>query len=120
MGNLQKIFDIVYNGLKSQCFQQSGGICGVDCMYRYHGKKCAAGWLIDDEYYSPELENNNSNSQKVASAIERSLNKLGLVYDAQVEQMIRRLQTAHDLFEGSAMETQIIKTGKEFGVECPG
>lgn len=53
--NNQEIFNIVWNGLKSQGFEQSmmnHYLWGETCAYRGdNGCKCAAGWLIPDEEY---------------------------------------------------------------------
>lgn len=52
----QEIFDIAYRGLASQGFEQSSSSDGK-CFYRGpNGRKCAIGWLISEEDYSPEFE----------------------------------------------------------------
>lgn len=49
-----------------------------ECMYRSINRntdkdtKCAAGWLIADDYYDPQFEGHNSNSNEVIHAISRS------------------------------------------------
>lgn len=48
----QEIFNTVWNGLKSQGFEQSLSENDAVCMYRgVNGKKCAAGWIVPDEVY---------------------------------------------------------------------
>lgn len=56
--NNQEIFDIVWNGLKSQKFERSMAVPSfslgpMTCAYRgENGRKCAAGWLISDKEHS--------------------------------------------------------------------
>lgn len=58
--NLQETFDTVVNHLRSQ--NGKSRILTTDreiCLYRSpEGLKCAAGCLIPDEYYVPEMERN--------------------------------------------------------------
>jgi hypothetical protein len=62
--HLQAAFNIVVAGLASQGFERSlanlsapNGGTFEGCAYRgEHGRRCAAGWLIKDEHYSPDLE----------------------------------------------------------------
>jgi len=52
--NLQEVYDTAVAGLASQNFQPSYTII---CSYRgLEGHKCAIGWCIPDEIYSPEME----------------------------------------------------------------
>lgn len=52
----QEIFDIAYRGLASQGFKRSKD--GGACAYRdSNGRKCAIGWLIPDDKYTPYIEN---------------------------------------------------------------
>lgn len=53
--NLQKMFDDIWNGLKSQNFNRSVTAVG-GCMYRHDGMKCAAGHIIPDNLYDSEME----------------------------------------------------------------
>lgn len=51
----QEIFDAAYKGLASQGFVRS--LADVGCAYRgAEGRRCAIGFLITDEKYSPGLE----------------------------------------------------------------
>lgn len=55
MRRRQEIFDAAYKGLASQGFVRS--LAEVGCAYRgAEGRRCAIGFLIPDEKYSPELE----------------------------------------------------------------
>lgn len=52
---MQEAFDRSIEGIVSQGFEQS--CFDFDCAYRgKHGRKCAIGWLIPDEEYSPSIE----------------------------------------------------------------
>lgn len=51
----QEVFNIVVRGLASQQWEKSKTAYG--CAYRgEHGRKCAGGWLIPDECYTPRME----------------------------------------------------------------
>lgn len=58
--NHQEIFNIVWNGMKSQNFEASGEYIGeriksfVPLYHSSDGKKCTVGWLIPDEIYVRE------------------------------------------------------------------
>lgn len=54
----QETFNLVVKGLAAQGFEQAKGPYeSSDCMYRDDkGRKCAAGQLIPDEIYDPEME----------------------------------------------------------------
>ena len=63
------------------------------CMYRGdNGNKCAAGCLIKDEFYKPELENISASSDVVHFAISQSIGDYGSTADI----MILHLQSIHD------------------------
>jgi len=56
----QEIFDKAAVGLLTQ---KEKSINGLTCLYRgFNGKKCAAGFCIDDSEYKPEMERNNISS----------------------------------------------------------
>ena len=45
-------------GVRSETHDTDAGIEGMTCLYRGpNGTKCAAGILISDEVYDPEMEN---------------------------------------------------------------
>ena len=88
----QEVFDKVYNGLVEQ------GTFSVDmekeeCRYRSpNGYKCAAGMLIADEYYTPDIEGLGAQHGIVKGILELSgvsPHDIGLVCD---------LQEVHDAF----------------------
>lgn len=53
--NKQEIFNIIWNGLKSQKFKQSSDGNG-SCLYRNGKLKCAIGHLIPDHVYEDSME----------------------------------------------------------------
>jgi hypothetical protein len=58
----ERAFEIVTNGLASQRWEKSwapsiNSHLGMDCKLRSpDGKKCALGWLIPDEKYTPDMD----------------------------------------------------------------
>lgn len=88
----QEVFDKVYKHLLTQ--NKKSIIVdakGDFCAYRgVGGTMCAAGCLILDEHYTPELENKLVNSSEVKSALFSS----GVPTDCL--DMVSRLQTIHD------------------------
>lgn len=51
----QEMFDAAYIGLASQGFIRS--MSNQGCAYRGdEGRRCAIGWIMPDEAYSPDLE----------------------------------------------------------------
>lgn len=104
----QELFNIAWRGLKSQGFQQSvlrnedgtpkmytswTGEETAICAYRDpQGRKCAVGWMIPDEKYSPDLENRLASYETVRVAA-------GLVASNDWDeepQFARQLQHVHD------------------------
>ncbi len=87
--NEQEIFNKVYDH-----FVTKGQPRSIDdegsCLYRGpDGAKCAAGLLIPDSHYSPELENVCPGSER----IDKVLAELGL---AEHSLFLANLQTVHD------------------------
>lgn len=77
----QADFDAVLLGIR----QQGGpSVFGSACSYRGAGGfKCAAGWLIADEDYTPELEGRLAEMVPVLSAREdvRDISELQIIHD---------------------------------------
>lgn len=89
----QEVYDIVLFGLRKQgrasvfttmtVHRRAGA-----CAYRgTSGTKCAAGWLIPDEKYSPSMEGVSVNDPAVFAATGLLLGQRGLLL---------RLQCVHD------------------------
>lgn len=82
----QEIFNIVWNHFIVEEGHPSVGNDGL-CMYKGpNGERCAAGLLIPDEKYKPEMEGKSCNEEPVLQA---------LPFGASVS-FIRELQLAHD------------------------
>lgn len=110
----QEIFDQVVNGLRKQGKASTINCYGDDlltCVYRSlvdeDGKpeadslKCAAGMIIEDDEYSPEMEGVAIEYLVTYSFCPSSLkNKIGLHLD-----LIKSLQQAHDTVPFTGWET---------------
>lgn len=107
--NKQEMFDTAVLGILNQ-----GGISisedGI-CLYRNpNGRKCAAGFLIPDEYYYPDME------KKIFSALAFKLPD----YLQKHSNFIGILQSIHDGFKYKANYTlrDIQERYIKFGKEC--
>jgi hypothetical protein len=93
MATKQELFETVINHLAKQKAQALDD--NYDCAYRGEGDtKCAVGCLIDDEYYSEDLEGQGAHVLAVQLAVKHSV---GMVSD-QAFEMLNELQTFHDRF----------------------
>jgi hypothetical protein len=99
MVSLQNTFNTVVEHLRRQGRQS---IRGHSCLYRGpEGRKCAAGWLIPDDLYEPEMEgtlvstgtldSNGDERPDTLNAVSRVLRELG--HDLE---LVRHLQSVHD------------------------
>ena len=71
------------------------------CVYRDgKGGMCAVGVLIEDTYYSEDLEGNSVSNPDVTIAVAQSLDQDFLSSDQIL--LLRRLQNVHDDWEYSA------------------
>lgn len=127
----QELFNIAWNGIKSQGFQQSvlrnedgspkrthGGDGVVSCAYRDpQGRKCAVGWMIPDEYYHPALENKLASSPEVCKAA----GLVGGEWNGEPN-FARQLQAVHDSVESSTpegMEKNLREFALQHGLDIP-
>lgn len=102
----QEVFDQVKNHLLSQKAQSK-----MDdmCLYRNpNGLKCAAGCLIGDDEYVPEMDDRPSSGW-------RELVLEGLV-PKDHDTLIRRLQEVHDLYNVDGWSKKLELVAKEFGL----
>jgi len=84
------------------------------CAYRgKHGFKCGIGMLIDDEHYTPLLENQTTSSPDVIDALKRS----GYIYAQDEVGFLRRLQAIHDSKSPEEWKNSLYFLGKEFGLD---
>lgn len=100
--NKQEMFTKVWKGLEGQNWQQSLQEGSTDrCRYRGpNGLKCAAGHLIPDEMYSPELE-----GEHILAVFSDNAMIFGEHVDGPEKSFAYRMQTAHDSFEVVGLRT---------------
>lgn len=94
MKTKQETFNQAYLGLKSQKFEKSEVVCqGIDeglkkCAYRGEGGlKCAAGHLIPDEKFGPDMvahyNNSSSTTPRIAEILHDEGHDIPFVEDLQ-------------------------------------
>ena len=105
---LQEIYDTAVGGVLNQGgrsrldgLEKANSFLGNEdltknCAYRGpNGEKCPVGFLIKDEYYNPEIENETLDNK--SSKIYEYLKKSGVdVDDHQTFWLLLNLQTVHD------------------------
>lgn len=108
----QEIFNAVYLGLKSQGFERSLRSEGY-CTYRGdNGRKCAVGWLIPDENYSPAIEGD--------SALDRSVQECLPAELKGKTQFLNKLQVVHDDgLDPGLMQTYLLDFAENYGLTIP-
>lgn len=105
----QKTFDMVVAHLRKQ-----GEKCGEDndgnyaCYYRHEGMSCAAGCLIPDEDYSPDMENLECNDFRIAPV---------LVKAGHEPRFVREMQVIHDTNSVEDWEIAFEELAKRFNLE---
>lgn len=96
----QEVFDQIVNHLLTQnkkCMNNE------NCVYRNEkGLKCAAGCLIADDEYKPEMDDTDSGTNW------KTLFNNGLVPNTHLN-LIMSLQSIHDNYEPYEWETELIK-----------
>lgn len=113
----QEIFNKVVAGLAAQGFERSVMDDG-SCAYRGNdGRKCAAGHLLSDEHYRPELENKTIAAIGVAAVVVAS----GVPgHEATVWGLVGNLQRAHDRGKSPGdMKSRLLNVGYDYGLEIP-
>lgn len=108
---MQETFNTIVRHLRTQ-----GGKADVwdhgrqdyTCYYRLGTLKCAAGCLIPDELYKPEME--HQGILKVDKEYNLNLPDIAIVF---------RMQSIHDNCDVSTWEYHFEKTAKEFGLVVP-
>lgn len=117
----QEMFDKVYIGLLNQKFERSmkNYAAGSACAYRGKGgMKCAAGHLIPDEEYRPEMDDSALNLESL-----KKLELLPKCFQNLSEDdfdFIGELQDAHDSsFTPTAMKHAIKEVAFQYGLNIP-
>ena len=97
------VFNKVSEHLLAQNEQALDG--NWECVYRSDtGLKCAVGCLIDDEFYSEDLEYSSlSSTGPVANALEKS----GVVMTREILDLLQRLQKLHDYKNPESWEEEL-------------
>ena len=97
------VFNKVSEHLLTQNEQALDG--NWECVYRSDtGLKCAVGCLIDDEFYSEDLEYSSlSSTGPVANALEKS----GVVLTREILDLLQRLQKLHDYKNPESWEEEL-------------
>ncbi len=88
----QQVFDKIVSHLRSQG-KQSRNTLG-DCVYKNtDGTSCAVGCLIEDQFYSPDIE--GLSVEDIFDALSRSL---GIPFSDVIllEELLNDLQATHD------------------------
>jgi len=119
--NNQEIFDTVVNHLRAQGRKSINESSGV-CLYRGpDGTKCAAGILIPDELYKPEMEGNNfgfliSNMTRDRGEFQYSHELAEMFLDTNTRYFISLLQSTHDSYDIKDWEKRFANLAREFAL----
>lgn len=109
--SLQNTFDKVVAHLRQQNCRAMDEILG--CRYRgENNTKCAAGCLIPDELYQPEMEGEGFSGTGDMCLAQRILHKLG--YDTY---FVKELQSIHDRHPVKDWETQFEKLAQKYSLK---
>ena len=89
--SLQEVIEFVaYNMIKQNqqaaVFTRFGDVSS--CHLRFNGKKCALGWCIPDDKYSPDMEEN--------SEVSTFMDEYKIHPSNDVTNLLTSLQTLHD------------------------
>lgn len=115
----QEIFNQAVRGLAKQGFERSyeskGGIFGV-CQYRdSNGRKCAAGHLLKNKDYLPDMEGTQASADSVRKALRRSSGIL-----ARQIPFVTDVQKAHDNgFTPEEMKRLLREVAEEHKLRIP-
>lgn len=118
----QLAFNGVWRGLKYQGFERSVGQNNEQCRYRApDGKKCAAGWLIRDEDYLPDMEGNVVRwSYLVKYALGKTFRQFGKKAPIEVIWDLQRIHDGVGVAVGAkALERELRKFAAQHGLTIP-
>ena len=83
-----------------------------ECVYRSDtGLKCAVGCLIDDEFYSEDLEYSVFDR---TGSVANALHKSGVILTNEILDLLRRLQKLHDFKEPESWQEELEKLNITF------
>jgi hypothetical protein len=107
MPTMQETFDTVVAHLRQQGCKAITRMEG--CFYRDElGRKCAAGCLIPDDKYTPDIERRACVEGSLAGTLVRSLGH-DLI-------LVRRLQIVHDDVGVEDWEAELLKVADKFNL----
>lgn len=108
----QELFDLAWNGLKSQGFERSLFPRSDSCAYRGEGgRRCAIGWAIEDANYSRDLEGIGLSHTRVQQAANVSIDD---------EQFAIDLQSCHDFgFDPACMVSRLRQFAERHSLTIP-
>lgn len=90
----QRLFDNAWNGLKSQGFERSVNDMET-CVYRgVGGRKCALGWSISDDKYTPDMDSRDV--ENASARTDAVLAACGVSTDFDMCTFTAKLQRCHD------------------------
>ena len=104
----------VFNKVSEHLLTQNEKSLGEDevCAYRNHtGLECAVGCLIDDEFYSEDLEYWNLDRNGIVSD---ALEKSGVDMTREILDLLQRLQKLHDHTEPETWKEELEKVKIDF------
>ena len=119
MPTKQETFDTVAKHLLTQNAKANGeGFCGATtCMYRApDGKQCAAGCLIPDDRYTPELERNSVMCHS-GDGVGRPFKVGELIIELGHDlQLVYELQRVHDYYQPEEWPNYLRGLARDFGL----
>lgn len=107
----QQVFDQVVTHLRTQKVQCAGA--DGSCLYRHDGLKCAAGALIADDEYVPEMDKEGGGyGSSWPSLVARQV-----VPSTGHTELIRDLQRVHDNYEGPKFwEEKLFSVARQYSL----
>lgn len=112
----QQVFDQVVTHLRVQKVQANGS---EGCAYRAGQLMCAAGCLIADDEYKPEMDMAGKDPQgEQCGSNWNNLVRRKVVPHTQHDELIQDLQHVHDSYRGpSSWEGEFAKTAQRFNLQ---
>jgi hypothetical protein len=111
--NRQIMFNRVANHLLTQ-LKHSIDATSNNAYRGISGRKCGIGALIDDQFYSPELEFKTSSSPQVSKAIACTFNLKSMTWEDI--KFILTLQSVHDMNRVEDWATRLRELALHYGL----
>jgi hypothetical protein len=111
----QQIFDTVARHLLTQ--KEKAMDDQHNCAYRgTHNRKCAAGILIKDAYYTSSLENLTTDTPAVEEVLTRSGVNMA---DHQIRRLVCDLQRLHDSYPPENWKARLTNYARTYSYSWP-